>query len=206
MADNLPKSEHNKSFGLSTLSLKNRTSVIVITFLILIGGLTSYLNMARESFPEVVIPQIYVGTPYPGNSPLDIEKKITRPLEKEIKTITGIDKLTSTSVQGYSTISVEFDFSVTPEEALRKVKDKVDAAMSDSEFPTDLPADPNIFEMNISELTPVMNINLSGNYSLDQLKKYAEVLEDRIEILPEISEVDIRGVQDKEMKVNVDMM
>ena len=162
--------------------------------------------MARESFPEVVIPQIYVGTPYPGNSPLDIEKKITRPLEKEIKTITGIDKLTSTSVQGYSTISVEFDFSVTPEEALRKVKDKVDAAMSDSEFPTDLPADPNIFEMNISELTPVMNINLSGNYSLDQLKKYAEVLEDRIEILPEISEVDIRGVQDKEMKVNVDMM
>lgn len=206
MADNLPKSEHNKSFGLSTLSLKNRTSVIVITFLILIGGLTSYLNMARESFPEVVIPQIYVGTPYPGNSPLDIEKKITRPLEKEIKTITGIDKLTSTSVQGYSTISVEFDFSVTPEEALRKVKDKVDAAMSDSEFPTDLPADPNIFEMNISELTPVMNINLSGNYSLDQLKKYAEVLEDRIEILPEISEVDIRGVQDKEMRVNVDMM
>ncbi len=206
MADNLPKSDHNKSFGLSTLSLKNRTSVIVITFLILVGGLTSYLNMARESFPEVVIPQIFVGTPYPGNSPLDIEKKITRPLEKEIKSITGIDKLTSTSVQGYSTISVEFDFSVTPEEALRKVKDKVDAAMSDSEFPTDLPADPNIFEMNISELTPVMNINLSGNYSLDQLKKYAEVLEDRIEILPEISEVDIRGVQDKEMSVSVDMM
>jgi multidrug efflux pump len=206
MAENQEKGGHKKSFGLSTLSLKNRTSVLVIVFIIIAGGLSSYLNMARESFPEVVIPQIYVGTPYPGNSPLDIEKKITRPLEKEIKTITGIDKMTSTSVQGYSTVFIEFDFSVTPEEALRKVKDKVDIAMSDSEFPTDLPADPNIFEMNISEMMPVMNINVSGNYSLDQLKKYAEYLEDEIEVLPEISEVDIRGVQDKEMKVNVDMM
>lgn len=206
MAENQEKGGHKKSFGLSTLSLKNRTSVLVIVFIIIAGGLSSYLNMARESFPEVVIPQIYVGTPYPGNSPLDIEKKITRPLEKEIKTITGIDKMTSKSVQGYSTVFIEFDFSVTPEEALRKVKDKVDIAMSDSEFPTDLPADPNIFEMNISEMMPVMNINLSGNYSLDQLKKYAEYLEDEIEVLPEISEVDIRGVQDKEMKVNVDMM
>lgn len=195
-----------KSFGLSNLSLNNKTSVFVLTFIILITGLASYISMPRESFPEVVVPQIYVGTPYPGNSPLDIEKLITRPLEKEIKTITGIDKLTSTSVQGYSTIFIEFDFSTTPAEALRKVKDKVDIAKSDPDFPKDLPADPNVFEMNISEMMPVMNINLSGNYSIDELKKYAEYLEDEIEKLPEISEVDIRGIQEKEMKVNVDMI
>ncbi len=195
-----------KGFGLSTLSLKNRTSVMVLLTIIILGGLGSYFGMPRESFPEVVIPQIYVGTPYPGNSPLDIEKLITRPLEKEIKGITGIDKMTSTSVQGYSTVFVEFDFSVTPEEALRKVKDKVDIAKTDPDFPKDLPADPNIFEMNISEMMPVMNINLSGNYSIDQLKDFAEHLEDEIEKLPEVSEVDIRGVQEKEMKVNVDML
>jgi multidrug efflux pump len=194
-----------KDFGLTTASLKNKTTVFVLLIIIFLAGLGSYISMPRESFPEVVIPQIYVGTAYPGNSPLDIEKLITRPLEKEINTITGIDKVTSTSVQGFSTIFIEFDFSVTPEEALRKVKDKVDIAMSDSDFPTDLPADPNIFEMNFSEMMPVMNINLSGDFSIDQLEDYAEYLEDEIEQLPEITEVDIRGVQDKEMKIKIDL-
>lgn len=194
-----------KEFALTTLSVKNRTTVFVIFVAILVGGLISYIDMPREAFPEIVIPQIYVGTAYPGNSPEDIEKLITRPLEKEINTISGIDKMTSTSVQGYSTIFIEFDFSISPEEALRKVKDKVDIAKADSDFPTDLPADPNIFEMNFSELTPVMNINISGDYPIDQLEDYAEYLEDAIEELPEINEVDIRGVQEKEMKVNVDV-
>lgn len=178
---------------------------MVVLVILVIAGVTSYFSMPREAFPEVVVPQIYVGTPYPGNAPLDIEKLITRPLEKEIGSISGIDKMTSTSVEGYSTIFIEFDFSVTPSEALRKVKDKVDIAMGDPDFPQDLPADPNVFELNISELTPVMNINLSGDFSIDQLNQYAEYLEDKIEKLPEITEVDIRGVQDKEMKVNVDL-
>ncbi len=194
-----------KEFGLSSASIKNRMTVYVITGIILLAGVSTYINMPRESFPEVVIPQIYVGTPYPGNSAADIEKLITRPLEKEIKSISGIDKMTSTSVQGYSTIFIEFDFSVSPEEALRKVKDKVDIAKGDPDFPNDLPADPNIFEMNMSEMMPILNINLSGDYSVDQLKEYAEYLEDKIEMLPEITEVDVRGVTEKEMKVNVDL-
>lgn len=194
-----------REFGLSTASINNRMTVMVILVILVITGIQAYVGMPREAFPEVVIPQIYVGTPYPGNSPVDIEKLLTRPLEKEIGSISGIDKMTSTSVEGYSTIFIEFDFSVTPDEALRKVKDKVDIAMGDQDFPQDLPADPNVFEMNISELTPVMNINLSGDFSIDQLNEYAEYLEDKIEKLSEITEVDIRGVQEKEMKVNVDL-
>lgn len=199
------KNKTTRLFGISTASINNRMTVIVILTIIVLGGIVSYNSMPRESFPEVVIPQIYVGTPYPGNSPLDIEKLVTRPLEKEIGSISGIDKMTSTSVEGYSTVFIEFDFSVTPEEALRKVKDKIDIAMGDPEFPRDLPADPNVFEMNISELTPIMNINLSGDFSIDQLNDYAEYLEDKIEKLPQITEVDIRGVQEKEMKVNLDL-
>lgn len=199
------KTKKLRQFGLSSTSIGNRMTVMVVLVILVIAGLASYLGMPREAFPEVVIPQIYVGTPYPGNSPIDIEKLLTRPLEKEIGSISGIDKLTSTSVEGFSTIFIEFDFSVTPDEALRKVKDKVDIAMGDQDFPQDLPADPNVFEMNISELSPIMNINLSGNFSIDQLNQYAEYLEDEIEKLPEITEVDIRGVQDKEMKVNVDL-
>jgi multidrug efflux pump len=192
-------------FGLTTLSVKNKTTVFVITAIILIAGAIAYVSMPREAFPEVVTPEIYVGTPYPGNSPVDIEKLITRPIEKEIKTISGIDKLISNSIQGYSSIRVVFDFSVSPEKALQKVKDAVDKAKSNSDFPTDLPMDPNVFEMNFSELTPVMNVNLSGDFSADLLEDYAEIIEDRIEALPQVTKVDIRGIQEKEVKIKVDV-
>src|SRR6056297_109221 len=116
------KPKHNKEFGLSSLSVENRTTVIVATIFIFVAGFIAYNNMSKESFPEVVIPEIYVGTPYPGNSPLDIEKLITRPIEKEINSISGVDEINSTSVQGYSTIQIKFNFDVSVDEALRKVK------------------------------------------------------------------------------------
>lgn len=199
------KKQGLKEFALSSLSLKNPVTILVLTFILAMVGMTSYNNMPREAFPEVVIPQIYVGTPYPGNSPLDMERLITRPLEKEINTITGIDKITSTSVQGFSSIDIKFDFSVTPAEALRKVKDAVDIVKGDPAFPKDLPADPNVFEMNFSELMPAMNVNLSGDFSMDMLKDYAEILEDRIEDISQVSGADVRGTQEKEVKVNVDL-
>lgn len=203
--DNQKPTKHQKEFKLTSLSVDNKTTVFVLTFIIFISGLFSYLSMPSEAFPEVVTPEIYVGTPYPGNSPLDIEKLITRPLEKEINGITGVDEINSTSVQGYSTIQVKFNFDVTPEEALRKVKDKVDVAKSDPDFPTDLPADPNVFEMNFAELVPILNINLSGDFTVDQLKEYGEYLEDEIEDLPEITKVELRGVDDKEVRISLDM-
>jgi len=194
-----------KKFGLSTLAVTNRTTIFVLTAIVLIAGAASYISMPREAFPEVVTPEIYVGTPYPGNSPEDIEKLLTRPIEKEINSITGIDKITSSSVQGFSSIRVIFDFSVSPEEALQDVKDAVDKAKNDPEFPTDLPAEPDVFEMNFSELTPVMNVNLSGDFSTDLLEDYAEIIEEEIEALPQVTKVDIRGVQEKEVKVKVDV-
>ncbi len=199
------KQKHIKEFGLSSASVGNRTTVVVITIFIFLAGLVAYNTMSKESFPEVVIPEIYIGTAYPGNSPLDIEKLITRPIEKEVKSISGVDEILSTSQDGYSTIQVKFNFEVSPEEALRKVKDKVDIAKGDPDFPQDLPADPNVFEMNISELMPIMNINISGGYSIDQLNEYAEYLEDEIEDLPEITEVDIRGITEKEVAINLDL-
>ena len=199
----MSKEKGLKEFGLTTLSVKNATTVIILTVILAFVGVFSYKKMPAEAFPEIIMPQIYVGTAYPGNSPLDMEKLITRPLEKEIKSITGVDKITSTSSQGFSAIDVKFDFSVKPSEALRKVKDAVDKVKATATFPKDLPVAPTIMELNISELTPIMNINLSGDFSTDILKYYAELLEDKIEALPQISAVDIRGIQEKEVKVNV---
>jgi multidrug efflux pump subunit AcrB len=161
--------------------------------------------MPRENYPEIIVPQIYVATPYPGNSALDVEKLITKRLEKEINAITGVDKITSTSIQGFSSINVEFNFDISPSDALQKVKNKVDIAMADKDFPKDLPAEPSITETNFNEQMPIMNINLSGDFSMDQLKDYAEYLEDEIEELTEISGVDIRGVQEKELEVAIDL-
>jgi multidrug efflux pump subunit AcrB len=194
-----------RQFAITTWAVNNRTTVIVLTFLICAMGIYSYRDMPKVSFPEVVTPEVYVATPYNSSSVVDIEKLITKPIEKEINTITGVDQIKSTSVPNYSAIHVKFTYDVTPTEALRKVKDAVDKARGDADFPTDLPAEPNVFEMNFSELIPVMNINLSGDYPMEQLHEYAKHLEERIEDLTEINKVDIRGVPEREVRVSADL-
>lgn len=195
------KQNVDKEFKLTSLSLKNSTSVLFLMVLIIVMGVSTYITLPRENFPEIKIPKIYVGVTHPGNSPTDIENLITRPIEKELNTISTVDNITSTSIQDYATIIVEFTPDTKVEDALTKVKDAVDKAKPD--LPTDLDQEPNIFDMDVSEF-PILNINLSGNYSLDQLKVYAEYLEDEIEKLKEISKVEIRGIDEKEVKVKVD--
>jgi multidrug efflux pump len=195
--------DKQKEFGLSTWAVKNRKTVYLFIFIITFGGILSYQGMPKENFPELQIPEIYIGIAYPGNSPELIADKITEPLEKELNAIKNVDEINSTSIDGYASIQVKFDFSVTPKQALQEVKDAVDKARASKGFPTDLPVEPNVFEMDISQM-PIMNINLSGDYSIVQLNEYAEVLEDEIEDLAEISEVDIRGTQEQEMQIMVD--
>ena len=191
----------SKEFKLTTLSLKNKTTIFVLTAILVIMGLITYQSLPKESYPEIEQPIVYVGTSYPGNSPVDIENLVTREIEKEINTISEIDNIKSTSVQDYSSIIVEFLPETDIEDALTKVKDAVDRA--EPELPTDLPNDPNVFELNFSEF-PIMNINLSGDYSIEELNEYAEYLEDEIEKIKEISKVEIRGVDEREVKIMVD--
>lgn len=191
-----------REFGLSTLSIKNRTSVLILTIMIVVMGLYSYVNIPKESFPEVVIPTIYIGTPYPGNSPIDMENLITRPIEKELKSISGIKNITSTSVQDYSTIIVEFNPEEDIAKALQDVKDAVDKAKSD--LPTDLDTDPNVMDIDLTEL-PILYINISGDYSINELKTYAEYLEDEIEKLSEVSKCEIKGALDREIRIDADI-
>lgn len=188
----------DRSFGLTTLALNNKNTVFFLLFLIVVMGITAYINLPKDSYPEVEQPMVYVGTPYPGNSPVDIENLITRPLEKELNEISEVDNIKSTSVQDHSTIIVEFQADMGIENALRKVKDAVDKAKP--ELPSDLDQDPNVFEMDFSEM-PIMNINLSGNYSLEELENVAEDLKDELEKISEISSVEIRGVDKKEVKI-----
>jgi len=191
-----------REFGLSTLAINNRTSVIILTIIIVFMGVNAYITIPKEMAPEVKIPYIHVSTPYPGNSPVDIENLITRPIEKEIKPITGIKNITSTSIQDFSVILVEFNPEEDINKALQDVKDAVDKAKS--ELPSDLDTDPNVIEIDINEM-PIMYVNLYGNYTLNELKKYAEILEEEIEKLPEISKCEIKGALEREIRVDADI-
>ena len=186
----------SRNFGLTSLSLKNKTSVFILTILLTLFGLFSYKNMPKSLFPDIVMPTIMVQTIYPGNSPADIENLITRPIEKQIKSVKGIKNLSSNSVQDNSSIIVEFNTDVEVKSALQDVKDAIDKAKSD--LPNDLDIDPMVMDIDFSEF-PILNINLSGDYSLDDLKIYAEELQDRIESLSQISKVEISNFDKQEI-------
>ena len=191
-----------REFGLTTFAVDNRTSVFVLTFMVMIFGVSMYNSMPKEAYPEISMPNIFVNTVYPGNSAKDIENLITRPIEKELGGISEIKELTSSSAQDFSIIIAEFEMDVDVDEAMRKVKDAVDKAKV--ELPNDLPSEPDVSDFNFSEM-PVMSVNISGDYPNEQLRNYAEYLEEKIEEIKEIQAVDLKGALDREVKIEVDL-
>ena len=191
-----------KEFGLTSLAIDNATSVFLVSFMILLFGLQSYQKMPKQQYPDASMPTIFVNTPYLGNSAEEIENLISRPIEKELEGVEGIKSVNSTSIQDFSVIVAEFEASLEMSEVLRKTKDAVDKAKS--ELPTDLKQDPEILEINFSEI-PIVTVNVSGDYSPDELRAYAEQLKNKIELIKEVSKVQMRGQQEREMKIDVDL-
>lgn len=201
------KNNLDKEFALSSWAIKNKTTIYVAMALILFFGISAYFSMPRESFPEVKETKIYVSSIYPGNTAEDIEKLLTNPLEDKLKTVSNVVEITSTSQEDYSMIVVEFDEGIAVELAKQKVKDEIDSETSGEDWPTfnGAKVEPNVFELSLSEEIPILNINISGDYPVMKLKEFGEYLQDEIENLPEIKKVDIRGAQDKEIEVAVDI-
>ena len=197
-----------KEFGISSWAIDNKMTVYVITAIILLSGLAAYYSMPREAFPEIIETKIYVSSVNPGNAAEDVEKFITEPLEEEFNDIGGVKEITSTTLQDYSIIIVEFEEDVDVNVAKTKVKDKVDLVKAETTWPTldnGAKVEPNIFDLNISEEQPILNINLTGDFQVQQLKDYAEHLQDKIELLPQIKEATIRGAEEQEVEVAVDI-
>jgi multidrug efflux pump len=197
----------NKEYRLASWAIDNPTIIYVLIALFFTVGLASYFAMPREEFPEVIETKIYVSTVYPGNTAEDIERLVIDPLEDRIKNISNVTKFTSTSQEDYGMIMVEFEESVTIAEAKVRVQNEVDIEKASEDWPVfnGAKVEPNVFDLNIAESQPIMNVNLKGDYTTEQLKSYAEYLEDAIEDLPQIKEVDIRGAQDKEVEIAVDV-
>jgi multidrug efflux pump len=194
-----------KEFKPTSWVIDHKTVTYVATLVITLWGLNIFTTLPKESYPDIVIPQIYVSTIYAGTSPKDMEELVTRPIEKQIKGITGarIRSIKSTSIQDYSSIVVEFETSVKVDEAKQKVKDAVDKSMTD--LPTDLTVEPNVIEVAFSDF-PIMFVNVSGNYDPIKLKDYAEDIQDRIESLSEVNKAEIVGAPEREIQINVDKL
>jgi len=195
--------EKFKEFKPTSWSIKNKTSIYLLMLFVTIWGVFQFVTLPKEQFPDIVIPTIYVQSIYVGNSPKDIENLVTKPIEKQIKGITGakIKKVTSSSQQDYSAITVEFETNVKTDIALQKVKDAIDKAKKD--LPTDLTQEPTALEVSFSE-QPIMYVNVSGDYDLVRLKKYADDLKDKLEELSQINRVDLVGAPEREFQINVD--
>jgi multidrug efflux pump len=190
-----------KEFKPTSWSIDNSMAIFIVTIIITLAGLYSYNALPKEQFPDVVVPTIFVSTIYPGASPSDMEQLVTKPIEKQLKGINGVKKVTSSSVQDFSSVIVEFNTNLNVVQCKQKVKDAVDKAKRD--LPTDLVADPSVTEFDISEI-PIMTVNVSGDFSLDKLKDYADQTKDRIEEMREITRVDMLGALEKEIQIDID--
>lgn len=190
-----------KEFAITSFAVGNRTAVLVLLAIVTLGGLASYLSIPKESSPAIEIPMIAVNTVYPGVSPADMETLVTRPIEEELNRIPDLKELTSTSVEGYSSVVAEFGTHVNLEDALARVREKVDLARP--KLPSDAD-DPSIVEFDFSEF-PIMQVNLSGEYGLVRLKDIGEELQKRLEQIPTVLRVDLRGGLEREVRVDVDL-
>ncbi len=191
-----------KEFILSSWAINNRTAVYILTVLVTLAGLMTYNGLPKEKFPEIKIPQIIVQTVFPGTSPENMENLVTKPIEKQVKNLTGVKKVTSNSFQDYSVVIVEFNPDVQVDKAKQDVKDGVDKAKQD--LPKNLPYQPEVKDIDLSEF-PILSVNISGSYDLNRLKKYADKVKDNIEVMKEIKRVDIVGALDREIQINVDL-
>ena len=201
------KNNIDKEFRLSSWAIDNPSVIYVLIAIFLFVGLKGYFEMPREDFPEIIETKIYISTPYPGNTAEDIERLITDPLEDELKNLSNVVEILSTSQEDYSIITVEFDEDISVAIAKQRVKDEVDAEKAGEDWPlfNGAKVEPNVFDLNFSEEVPIMNINIAGDYPVQRLKEFGEYLEDQIEDIAEIKAVDIRGAQEKEVEVAVDI-
>ncbi|MDG1292381.1 MAG: efflux RND transporter permease subunit [Flavobacteriaceae bacterium] len=197
----------HKEFALSSWAIDHKTVIYVIMAIFFFLGIRSYNVMPRESFPEINDTRMFVSAVFPGNTAEDIERLIVDPLEDALKGVSNLVDITSTSEEDFAVIQLEFDEDIALDLAKQKTKDLVDGVVSGADWPTfnNAKVEPSVFEMDFSELMPILSISMVGDYPIEQMKDFAGYLEEKIEQLPEIKSVDIRGIQAFEVEIALDI-
>jgi multidrug efflux pump len=181
-------------------AIQNNRVVLLILIFILITGSLAYLQIPKESEPDIAIPIIYVSLAHEGISPEDAERLLVRPMEKELRTIEGIKEMQAVAGEGHASVTLEFDAGFDSEQALRDVLQKVDIARA--ELP-DSSEEPTVHEINLS-LFPILVITLSGEVPERTLLLLARQLKDAIEAIPEVLKVEIAGDREEVIEIIID--
>ena len=182
-------------------AINRRSTVFALMLIILVVGVYSYVVLPRESSPDITIPYVLVVTTYEGVSPGDIESLITRPIERKLKGLKDVEEVRSVSAEGSSMITIEFVPDIDIDNAMQRVRDKVDQAKGD--LPTDLENDPSIMEINLSEF-PILMVSISGQVPETVLKATGEELEDRLDEIPGVLDVVMSGGREREIRIEFD--
>ncbi len=181
--------------------LVNKASVVFsAAVLVVIMGVISYIQLPRESAPEIKQPYIFVTTLYPGVAAGDVENLVTRVIEDEIDGVEGLIELTSSSQQSLSFIFTKFASNVSVETALRKIQERVDRAKT--RLPDDA-EDPAVQELSTSSF-PILYVSLSHPDGLTPIDKAAEDLQKELRRVKGVLDVDIAGNLEKEVAVELD--
>lgn len=174
--------------------------VVLLIFLISGWGIYAYIKLPRESNPEVKIPIAVITDVYPGASPADVEELVTKKIETNIASVSGIDKITSQSTNSFSSVTVEFNANEDIDDAVRKLRDKLGTIRND--IPTDA-NDPQVTEISFDD-TPIITFELTGPFDGFALREYAEKIQDELEKISGIREVKISGGDQHEFEIAYD--
>lgn len=187
--------------SLPRFSVNQSLFINLVSVMIIVIGLLVLLGMNREVFPNVSFDMVTISTAYPGATPIDIEKLITVPIEKELKEVDGIDEINSSSALGASYITVEID----PDESDKKkvVNDIKDAVDRVKDLPRDIYEDPVVIEI-ASKQYAIIEVSLSGDIDESGLRYYADILEDLLEDIPGIAKATKSGYRDREVQIHLD--
>ena len=196
-----------KEFRPSSWAIDHKTVIYVIMAIFFFLGIRSYNIMPRESFPEISDTRVFVSAVFPGNTAEDVERLIVDPLEEALKGVQNLVDITSTSEEDFAVVKLEFDEDIAVDLAKQRTKDLVDGVVSGADWPTynNAKVEPSVFEMDFSELMPILSISMVGDYPIEQMKDFAGYLEEKIEQFPEVKSVDIRGIEAFEVEVAVDV-
>ena len=196
-----------KEFRPSSWAIDHKTVIYVIMAIFFFLGIRSYNILPRESFPEISDTRVFVSAVFPGNTAEDVERLIVDPLEEALKGVQNLVDITSTSEEDFAVVKLEFDEDIAVDLAKQRTKDLVDGVVSGADWPTynNAKVEPSVFEMDFSELMPILSISMVGDYPIEQMKDFAGYLEEKIEQFPEVKSVDIRGIEAFEVEVAVDV-
>ena len=179
--------------------LKSSKLILTILFFFVIYGLYQYNTLPKESDPDISLPVIYISLTHKGISPKDSERLLVKPIEKELKNIEGLKKITSTSYQGGGNVVLEFDAGFDSVKAMSDTREKVD--LIKNKLPDDS-EEPRIFEVNLSRF-PVLAIGISGDVENRSLNNIAKRLKEDIETISEVLEVKALGENERIIEIIV---